>query len=72
MKLFFYMKWVKNHKYKFYVYCNIISTLKVVSATFLLVCSVCLKENTCETRKNVFLFHFEGTFRSRDNQILEL
>ena len=27
--------------------------LKVVSATFLLVCFVCLKEKTCETRKNV-------------------
>ena len=30
--------------------------LKVVSATFLLVCFVCLKESTCETRKNVFYF----------------
>ena len=27
-------------------------TLKVVAATFLLVCIVCLKESTCETRKN--------------------
>ena len=26
--------------------------LKVVSATFLLVCFVCLKERTCETTKN--------------------
>ena len=26
--------------------------LKVVSATFLLVCFACLKESTCETRKN--------------------
>ena len=30
--------------------------LKVMSATFLLVCFVCLKESTCETRKNVFYF----------------
>ena len=28
--------------------------LKVVPATFLLICFVCLKESTCETRKNVF------------------
>ena len=30
--------------------------LKTVSATFLLVCFLSLKENTCETRKNVFYF----------------
>ena len=30
--------------------------LKVVSATFLLVSFVCLKESTCETRKNAFYF----------------
>ena len=29
------------------------SLLKDVSATFLLVCFVCRKESTCETRKNV-------------------
>ena len=28
------------------------------------------KKSTFETRKNVFLFHFESSFRSRDNQIL--
>ena len=28
--------------------------LKVVSATFLLVCFTCLKESTCEARKNIF------------------
>ena len=32
------------------------SCLKVVSATFLLVCFVCLKESICETRKNAFYF----------------
>ena len=30
--------------------------LKVVSATFLQVCFVCLKESTFETRKNAFYF----------------
>ena len=33
-----------------------LSLLKVVSATFFQVCFVCLKENTLETRKNVFYF----------------
>ena len=33
-----------------------LQNLKVVSATFLLVCFVCLKESTCETRKNAFYF----------------
>ena len=33
-----------------------VASLKVVSATFSLVCFVCLKESTCETRKNVFYF----------------
>ena len=35
---------------------NLCIYLKVVSATFLLVCFVCLKKSTCETRKNVFYF----------------
>ena len=43
--------------------------LKVVSATFLLVCFVCLKESTRETRK-CFLFHFESSFCSGDIQTL--
>ena len=43
-------------------------SLRVVSATFLLVCFTCLKESTFETRKN--LFHLESSFRSWDNQIL--
>ena len=30
--------------------------LKVVSATFLLVCFICVKKSTFETRKNVFYF----------------
>ena len=46
-------------------------SFKILSATFLLVCFVCLKESIFETRKNVFLFHFEkSSFRSWDNQIL--
>ena len=32
------------------------ASLKVASATFLLVCFVCLEKSTCETRKNVFYF----------------
>ena len=39
--------------------------LKVVSATFLLVCFLSLNESTCQTRKNAFYFT-----RSRENQIL--
>ena len=35
-----------------------LQNLKVVSATFLLVRFVCLKESTCETRKNAFYFIF--------------
>ena len=38
------------------------TSLKVVSATFLLVCFVYLKERTCETRKNVFSFTSKAFF----------
>ena len=38
------------------------NNLKVVSATFLLVLFVCLKESTCETRKNVFSFTSKALF----------
>ena len=37
-------------------------TLKVAPATFLLVCFVCLKESTCETRKNAFYFTSKALF----------
>ena len=30
-----------------------------------------LNETTCQTRKNVFLFNFKNSFRSREDQILE-
>ena len=45
--------------------------LKVVSAKFLLVCFLSLKESTCETRKNVFNLTSKNLFRSRENQILD-
>ena len=48
---------------------EIAGPLKVVSATFLLACFVCLKVSTCETREKN-LFHFESSFRSLDNEIL--
>ena len=37
-------------------------TLKIVSATFLLVCFSSLNENTCQTRKNVFYFISKAFF----------
>ena len=39
-------------------YCD--SHLKVVSATFLLVCFVCLNESTCKARKNAFYFTWKA------------
>ena len=36
--------------------------LKVVPATFLLVCFVCLKDSTFKTRKNVFYFTWKALF----------
>ena len=42
--------------------CEIYSKLKVVSATFSLVCFLCLKESICETRKNVFYFTSKALF----------
>ena len=36
--------------------------LKVVSATFLLVCFLSLKESSCETRKNVSYFTTKDLF----------
>ena len=42
----------------------LISALKGVSAKVLLVRFKSLKESYCETRKNVFLFHFKSSFHS--------
>ena len=39
-----------------------VTILKVMSATFLLVCFLRLKESTCETRKNVFYFTSKALF----------
>ena len=36
--------------------------LKIVSATFLLVCFVCLKESTCKTGGNAFYFFSKALF----------
>ena len=43
--------------------------LKVVSATFLLICFLCLKDSTCGTRKNVFI-SLAKLFLVLRNQIL--
>ena len=43
--------------------------LKVVSATFLLACFVCLKEDLSNKEK-CFLFDLQSSFRSRDNHTL--
>ena len=44
------------------------NTLKVMSATFLLVYFLILNKSTFQTRKNV---HFKSSFHSRENQNLE-
>ena len=41
-----------------------------MSATFLLVCFVYLKEITCEARENVFYFTSKALLGSWDNQVL--
>ena len=58
----------KGVKFQSYV-CNrchnllmILLTLKVVSATFLLVCFVRLKESTCETRKKFLYLTLKALF----------
>ena len=40
------------------------SCLKVVSAAFLLVCFVCVKESTGMKQGKIILFHFESSFHS--------
>ena len=41
---------------------NGVTNLKVVSATFLVVCFSSLNESTCQTRKNVFYFTPKALF----------
>ena len=43
-------------------YVNKSYKLKDVSATFLIVCLMSLKESTCETRKNIFDFTLKALF----------
>ena len=50
-------KYSTNFSWSYKKFC-----LKVVSATFLLVSLVFLKERTCETRKNVFYFTSKALF----------
>ena len=54
------------------VICNMI--LKVVSATFLLVCFLSLNESTCQTRKNALYFTSKALLFSRKSNfsILDL
>ena len=52
----------KGRFQKLYLLNAIDLTLKFVSATFLLVCFVCLKGTTFETRKNVFYFTLRALF----------
>ena len=61
-------RWVLNEGHKNYFKdCCLLNSqstflfLRVVSATFWLVCFLCLKDNTFDKRKNVFLFHFESS-----------
>ena len=55
------ISWFKKieskNKYVFMIFDieDLYSLLKVVSAKFLLICFVYLKENICETKKNVFI-----------------
>lgn len=44
--------------------------LKFLSSIFLLLCSISMKEGTCESRKKI-LFHVKGSFRFWDIQILQ-
>ena len=49
-------KWIKDQ------ILDSLKTLKVVYATFFLVCFVCLKESIFQTRKNVFYFTSKALF----------
>ena len=50
---------------------KIVNSLKAVSTTFLLVCFVCLKERTCETKKNVFYFTLKSLYVLLNFQIFK-
>ena len=44
-----------------------IYSLKIVSATFLLICFLSLNESTCQTKEKCFLFHIKNSFCSWEN-----
>ena len=61
-------RWVLNEDHKnYFTDCYLVNPqpiflfLRVVSAPFLLVCFLCLKDNTFDKRKNVFLIDFESS-----------
>ena len=54
-------KFLSHDVENYYQFC-MMHGLKIVSTTFLLVCFVCLKQSTCETRENVFYFTLKGLF----------
>ena len=57
------LKIFSNLIYIFHQWLNIhMVSLKVFSATFLLVCLSSLNETTCQTRKNIFYFSSKGLF----------
>ena len=64
-----YNKAPYKSKSSFYGKIKIKFSLKTVSATFLLVCFVCLKESTLEARKKIIFCHIESPICSWDNEI---
>ena len=64
-----YLMYVLCILFMYVCYLPFPSILKVVSATFLLICFACLKESSCEIRKKSFFVHFENSICSWDNQI---
>ena len=60
--ILFSHKSLKNINYINHDLSQIVQWLKIVSATFLLVCFVSLKESTFETRKSVFYFTWKALF----------
>ena len=62
-----------NFEHIQYIYLALLQiTLKVVSATFLLVCFLCLKESTCETRENVLYFFTSKINPNRKSILIKL
>ena len=53
---------VETKSYEYFEKMHIFMYLKVVYATFLQVCFVCLKKSTCETMKNGVFFTSKAIF----------